>query len=184
MPSSRFGRRRDLDDLLVAALHRAVALEEVDRLARAVGEDLHLDVARAEHRLLEEHRRVAERAVGLAHRRLEGLAQVFLLLDPAHAAPAAAGDGLGEDREADRVGAGEQLVEVARRGSRRQHRDAGRDRVLLGGDLVAGHLEHVAARADEGDARLGGGLGEVRVLGEEAVARVDRVGAALAGRPG
>ena len=71
-------RGRDLDDLLVAALHRAVALEQVHRLARGIRQHLHLDVARAEHRLLEEHRRVAEGAVGLAHRLLEGAAEVVL----------------------------------------------------------------------------------------------------------
>jgi len=32
-------RRRFLDDFLVAALHRAVAFAEVDRVALAVGED-------------------------------------------------------------------------------------------------------------------------------------------------
>ena len=40
------GAGRLLDHLLVAALHRAVALEQVDAVAVAVGEDLHLDVAR------------------------------------------------------------------------------------------------------------------------------------------
>ncbi len=59
----------------------------------------------------------------------------------------------------------------------------GRDRVLLRGDLVAGHLEHVAARADERDAVLGRRLRQVGVLGEEPVAGVDRVGAALLGDP-
>ena len=136
------------------------------------------------HRLLEEHGRVAERAVRLAHRGLERLAQVFLRVDATHAAPAAAGDGLREDREADLVGAREQRLDVVGCRGRLEHGNAGRDRVLLRGDLVAGHLEHVAARADEGDAGLGGGLGEVRVLGEEAVARVDRVGAATPSRPG
>ena len=38
-------RRGDLHDLLVAALHRAVPLVEVDHLALAVGEDLQLDAA-------------------------------------------------------------------------------------------------------------------------------------------
>jgi hypothetical protein len=56
-PSSRFGAGRDLDDLLVAALHRAVALEEVDDVSPCgVGEDLHLDVPRPHDGLLEEHR--------------------------------------------------------------------------------------------------------------------------------
>jgi hypothetical protein len=39
--------RRLLDHLLVAALERAVALEQVDRVPVAVGEHLDLDVARA-----------------------------------------------------------------------------------------------------------------------------------------
>ena len=38
-------RRRLLDQLLVAALHRAVALAEVDDTARAVAQHLHFDVA-------------------------------------------------------------------------------------------------------------------------------------------
>ena len=54
--------RRDLDDLLVPALHRAVALEQVHDVPGAVGEDLHLDVPRVDHGLLEDHRRVAEGA--------------------------------------------------------------------------------------------------------------------------
>ena len=53
-------RRRELDHLLVAALHRAVALEQVDDVALRVGEDLHLDVPGVDHGLLQEHGRVAE----------------------------------------------------------------------------------------------------------------------------
>ena len=71
-----------------------------------------------------------------------------------------------------------QLVDVASMaGVDVEHRNAGRDRVLLRRDLVARHLEHVRAGADEGDAGVRGRLGEVGVLGEEAVAGVDRVGA-------
>ena len=95
---SRFGAGRDLDDLLVAALHRAVALEEVDHVARAVGEDLHLDVARVHDGLLDEDGRVAEGALGLAHAGLDRLAQVRRVVDAPHAAAAAAGDGLDEER--------------------------------------------------------------------------------------
>ena len=65
-PRIQVRRRRQLDHLLVAALHAAVALEEVDDVAVGVGQDLHLDVARVDHRLLEEHRRVAERRLRLA----------------------------------------------------------------------------------------------------------------------
>ena len=68
-------RRRDFDDLLVAALHAAVPLVEVDHVAGVVGQDLHLDVARIDHRLLEEHRRVAERRFGLTAGGLDRLGQ-------------------------------------------------------------------------------------------------------------
>ncbi|GAB7302805.1 hypothetical protein MAFF212519_06560 [Clavibacter michiganensis] len=172
-------RGRDLHDLLVPALHRAVALEQVHGLPRGVGEDLHLDVPGPEHRLLEEHGRVAERAVRLAHRGPERVLEVLRALDAPHAAAAAARDGLREDREADPLRLLEQQLHVGRRRRRREDRHAGRGRVLLGRDLVAGHLEHPGGGADEDDAVVGGRAREVGVLGEEPVARVDGVGAAL-----
>ena len=58
------GRGRFLDDLLVAALHRAVALAEVDRVALAVGEHLDFDVARVLEELLHVDLIVAERGLG------------------------------------------------------------------------------------------------------------------------
>ena len=57
-----------LDDLLVAALARAVAHARGPRLALAVGDQLHLDVVRvADHRLHEDGA-VAEGALGLGAR--------------------------------------------------------------------------------------------------------------------
>ena len=55
-------RRALLDDLLVAALDRALALEAVHRTALAVGEHLDLDVPRPGDVRLAEHRGVPERA--------------------------------------------------------------------------------------------------------------------------
>ena len=55
------GRRRLLDDLLVAALDRAFALAEVDDVAVLVAEHLDLDVARIDDELLDEDAVVAER---------------------------------------------------------------------------------------------------------------------------
>ena len=53
-------RRRLLDELLVAALDRAVALAEVDDVAVRVGEHLHLDVARVLEVALDVDGRVGE----------------------------------------------------------------------------------------------------------------------------
>src|SRR5690606_21575271 len=47
----------------------------------------------------------------------------------------------------------------------------------LGGDFVAECLDHLRRRADEGDARFPAGAGETRVLRQEAVARMDGLGA-------
>ena len=65
------GRGRFLDQLLVPALHRAVALAEMHDIAVLVGEHLHLDVARVLERALEQQPAVAERVLRLRARRIE-----------------------------------------------------------------------------------------------------------------
>ena len=60
-----------LDQFLVAPLHRAVALAEVDYVAVLVGEDLHLDVARALERAFQQQPSVAERMLRLGARGIE-----------------------------------------------------------------------------------------------------------------
>ena len=117
-------RRRDLDDLLMSPLDGAVPLEQVQRAALGVGQDLHLDVPGAPDRLLDEHRRVAERPLRLAHRRRDRLAQRRRLVHPAHAAAAATGHGLDEDREADLLRPGDQGVQVGRGRGGPERRDA------------------------------------------------------------
>ena len=179
--------RSDLDDLLVAPLHGAVALVEVDHAtlgAGAVGEDLHLDVARVDHGLLDEDGRVTEGALALAHAGLDRLAEVGGVVDLAHPAATAPGNRLDEegclaDLLQKRLRGGDELVDIGGGGHRGQRRHAGG---LGGGDrprLVAGERQDLGGGPDEGDAGGGAGLGERGVLREEAVAGVDRVGAAL-----
>ena len=175
--------RRDLNHLLVAALDGAVALEEVHDVALGVGQDLDLDVARAQDGLLEEHGGVPERGVGFAHGGLQGLRERFAGVHAAHAAPAAAGNGLGEDREADLVRGGDQFVQVLRGLAGLEHGNTGLAGGLEGGDLVARKFQDLRRRADERDAGLLGGPRQARVLGEEAVAGVDGVCSGLLGDP-
>ena len=59
------GRRGLLDQLLVPALDRALALAQVDHLAVLVAEDLELDVPRLDEVLLQVDRAVAEGLLGL-----------------------------------------------------------------------------------------------------------------------
>ena len=170
------GRGCDLHDLLMTALDGAVALEEVDRVRVVVGQHLDLDVARTLHRLLDEDGRVAEGALRLSHRRLERLEQSVVGVDAAHTAPAAACHGLDEQGVLHVRGLLEQFVDVCRRRGRVEGRNARSTRRLQCMDLVAGHLEHVSARAHEGDPGLFARAGQIWVLGEEAIARVDGVG--------
>ena len=83
-------RRRFLEHLLVAPLHRAVALEQMDHVALVIAEHLHLDVARRREIALEQHALVAERRQRLAARPFERRAEVIRARDHAHALAAAA----------------------------------------------------------------------------------------------
>jgi hypothetical protein len=78
------------------------------------------------------------------------------------------------------IGRRQHRLDVAARLRRGEHRQAG---IPGGGDrpgLVPGQLQHLGGRPDEGDTCAGAGLGQVRVLRQEAVARIDRVGTGAA----
>src|SRR5690606_32019789 len=166
-----------LDDLLVAALHRAVALAQVDGVALAVGEHLDLHVARVLQELLHVDHVVAERGLGFLLGGGDGVGQRGLGVDHAHAAPAAAAGRLDDHRVADLAADAQVLLDVvAERPAAAGHaRHAGllqrADRL----DLVAHQADGVGLRADAHEAGLLDPLGEVGVLGEEAVAGVDRL---------
>ena len=141
-PVVEVGRRGDLDDLLVAQLHRAVALEEMHDVALAVAQHLDLDVPGPRHDLLQEDRAVAERGLGLALAAREGLVHFRGARHGAHAAPAAAGRRLQHHRVAD--GLRQRLGRVARRQGRRRAGDDGNALRLgkgAGRDLVAEQLQ-------------------------------------------
>ena len=171
-------RGRLLDHLLVAALQGAVALIEVDHVALAVAEHLHLDVARPGDIGLQQHALVAEGRAGLAPARRQGGGEVGSAIHPTHALAAAAGHRLDQYRIADARGLAGQgrlglvLAEIARR-----HRHAGLVHQRLGGVLQAHGADRGAWRADPDQAGGGDRVGEGGVLREEAVARMDGLGA-------
>jgi hypothetical protein len=170
------GRRRLLDQLLVAALHGAVALAEVEGLAVRVGEDLELDVAGLLDVFFEINRAVAEGFFGLVAGDVVFLREGDVVVRDAHAAAAAAGDGFDDDRIADLAGdldglglGGDWSVGAGDGG------DLGFFDGILGDRFVAHHLDRLRLGADELDVTglaLGGEFG---VFGKEAVARVDGV---------
>ena len=154
-----------LEDLLVPALDRAVPLAQ-DQHAVAAADDLDLDVAAVLDVRLEEDGPVAERRqrLGLRGRDLAG--QVGEPAYDAHAAPTSAGGGLHQQRQ---VGVGRLVGHL-------EHGDAGRAHQPLGLDLGAHRLDGGGVRPDPGEPGVDDRAGEVGVLGEEAVAGMDRVG--------
>ena len=114
-------RRRALDHLLVAPLHRAVALEQVYEVAVGVAQDLHFDVPRLAHELLEIDLVVAEARLGLAPGHRQEFGQLRIALDDAHAAPAATPAGLEHHRVTDLRGLLLGNLDVGRQRRRRRH---------------------------------------------------------------
>ncbi len=174
-------RRRLFDDLLVPPLQAALALAEVHHVAVRIGQHLYFDVPRPGDEALDEQRVVAESRPRLPARGGDLVVQAGLVVDQPHALAAAARGGLEQHRESDldrgRVQVGVGHVGLAAAG---HHRYTGRGHRLLGADLVAHRLDRAGRRADERDARLRARLGEARILGEEPVAGVDRLGTGAA----
>ena len=97
------GRRALFDHLLVPALHRALALEQMHDVSVMVGENLHLDVARPLDEPLDVERAVAERGHRLAPRALHRVRDVARVDDTPHALAAAAGRRLDQRGQADAI---------------------------------------------------------------------------------
>ena len=177
------GGGRLLDQLLVAALERAIALAQVDHIAVLVGQDLDLDMPRAFHQLLQVDIAIAKGRFGLAAGGGQQGRHLLQAVDLAHAFAAAAGRGLDQQREADLGRGGQQLL--VQHGGRalgaRHDRHAGRQHGLARNHLVAHGRDGGGLGADEDNAGIRAGRGEGLAFGQEAVTGVDGIRAALAG---
>ena len=139
---------------------------------------LELDVARRLQILLDVNVADAERRLGFALRGLEGVRQIARRLDDAHAATAAAGDGLDDDRIADVLRDLERLLfAVDRAVAAGQHRHAGLLHRPPRLGLVAEQANDVRVGPDEADVARLAHFGEVGALRQKAVAGVNGVGA-------
>jgi len=127
--------------------------------------------------LLEIDRAVAERCLRLAHRAVERARQSVRRVDQPHPASAAAQRGLDEQRIAERRGGRTRRCRVAHRLGGLEHGNPGAAGNLTRARLVAGNPEHGRRRADEAHAGRVTAAREHRVLGHEAIAGIDRVGA-------
>jgi hypothetical protein len=171
----RHGRGwRLLDHFLVPALDRTFALEQMHDPAVAVGDDLKLDVTRVLDQPLDVERSVAEGGRRLTTRLCDRRQQRRLVAHRFHADPAAALGGFEQHRQADpprRLR--NRAVRLIDGCVPRHDRRARRLRQLPGGDLRSHFRDDLRRRPDKGHAGVGAGRGEIVILGEESVARMD-----------
>ncbi len=171
-------RGRFFDQLLVRGLlHRAVAFADVHHVAERVAQDLHFDVPRLLDELFQIEPAVFEIGFGFGLRGGEGVLEFVGPVDRAHALAAAARGRLEHHG----------IPDLARRGQRfgGRNEDAGAGggghfgflHDGFGRGLIAHLLDHRGCGADEGQPMIGADLREARVLGQEAVTRMHRVGA-------
>ncbi len=149
----------------------------MDDVAVVVRQHLELDVPRPLQELLHVDLVVAEGRARLRPRDADGVQERRLAVHHAHAAAAAAARGLDDHRVADVAGDAQVLLRRHRPAARRSRaRTARRDDFMTRiAETLSPMVRMVSAlRADEDEAALLDALGEIRVLGQEAVAGMDR----------
>ena len=174
-------RRRLFDQLLVPALDRALALAEREHTSLGVAEHLDLDVAGGDECLLEVERPVAEGGVGLGTRGGERTLELVLGEDRTHPLAATSGGRLEQDREPELVGDRPDLGQVDRPVGAGDERHSRRAQLFFRTHLVPHPLHHVRGWPDEDDPRLLARADEGGVLGEKAVAGMQRLAAGRLG---
>src|SRR5260370_4654367 len=146
----------------------------MNQVAVMIAQDLNLNMARPTDVLLEEESSTGKGALSFAPSGSECFFELRRAADNANARPAASSRGLNKDRKAE-------LREIALR-CRGYHGNVSLSGDLTGFGLGAHRADHARRRSNEGNAGFLAGSGKIRILSQEAVARMDRVNAAALGR--
>ncbi len=159
-------RGRLLDELLMMALNRALAIEQMCSSTMAVAEHLNFDMARSFEIALEDQRRVAESGRRLASRRRQRRREIAVPLHETDPLAAAASARFDQQGIADATGLVRERSVVLRRSvipRDRRHAEAMRQ---CAGAFLRTHLANRSCpRADEGQAGGCAGLGESGIFG-------------------
>ena len=170
-------RGRLLDELLMAALQRAVPGGDHHHVPVGIGQTLRLDVPGAIQVALDEALAATERTDRLPGGGLEEIRDLGQLAGDLEPAPPAAVSRLDRDREPVLGREREDLVGVGHRfWGARDERRAHLLGDVTGLDLVAERLDGRGRRADPDQTGVDHRLGEGGVLGQEPVPGVNRVG--------
>ncbi len=169
------GRRGLFEHLLMAALHGAVALAEVDHVAMVIGHDLNFDVPRILEELLHVDLGIVECGGRLRLGGVHSMDEGRLGVHHPHAAPAAAAGRLDDDGVANGPGTTNNLFGVVWQGAfRARHAwHTSGNHGPLGCNLVAHHANDIRRGPNEGESASFHPLGKVGILREKAVAGVD-----------
>ena len=148
-------------------------------IALRVAKHLHLDMARPLEIALEEDSVISERARRLALRADKGARKFVGARHNTHAAAAAAGRGFDQHGIPDALGFGRERCGILRLAvitGHHGHAMPFHQRLCRG--FRAHRADRLGRRSDEDKAGFRAGLGKIRILGQKAIAGMDRLGAA------
>ena len=172
------GSRCFFNHFLVTALHRAIALAQINGVAMFVGQNLNFDVARFLQVTLHVHHWVAEGGTGFGFGHLYRFEQVFFFLDHAHTATATTTGGFDNHRETNLVGDFQDFFVVVRQRTFRTGYAgyAGGNHGMFGRNFVTHQADGFGAWADEDETGFFNLIGKTVVFSQETVAGVNGVG--------
>ena len=177
-------RRGPFDDLLVPALQGAIPFKKMQHIAVVVAKNLRFYVQGVFHQFFQEHFVVAKIGRGLVASALHRFVQFLRLPDDAHAAPAAAPAGFQHQRIPDGLGdPRHRLLALGQGPGGRHHRHFRGASDLSSLHLVAQVPQHARGGPDKRDAAGLALFGEVGVLRQKAVARMNGVALGLSRHP-
>src|SRR5258706_3132034 len=171
-------RWRFFHDLLVATLHRTVALAEAHHVAEVVADHLEFDMAGPLEEFLHVDLVIPERRRGFRARDRDRAEQRAFGVHHPHPAPAAAARSLDDHRIADLPPDAQVLAGILAQCAVRA-RNAGHSGLAHQGDgrdLVAHQANGLRLRSDPGEPALFHAFCKVGAFGQKAVAGVDRDG--------
>ena len=164
------------DELLVAPLHGAVPVTQMDHIAVPVSQHLKFNMPGSQNQLLQIHLVVSEAGLGFRLGLRVSGGQNLGVVAAADTPAAAAGTGLEQHRIAHGLRCGQGLFH---RGNRTVgtggYRHTGGPHQIAGGRLGAGFADRVAGGTDKGQPRSGAGVGKVGVFRQKSIAGVDAV---------
>ena len=147
------GRGTLFDDLLVAALHRAIALTQMHEITMGIGDDLELDVVRIQHQFFQVALAITEAGNRFVRGSSEERMEFFGLEAGTHATATTTSCGLDHHREADFFGLRKSFVGIDDDFRAGSDRHAIGNRIGTSRSFVAHHRNHFRGGSDELDAR-------------------------------